>query len=81
MSADRCDICCLVHPERRCYYDDLIEALQGLPISPAEHRTLRWLAGCEFQTVEAIATLFRRFHALLKEARGPVAKAQPESEQ
>ena len=38
----------------------LLAALHGVPLSTAEHRTLKWLAGWEADTVENIAAVIRR---------------------
>ncbi len=38
----------------------LLDALGGVPISDAEHRSLVWLAGFEAHTVENIAAVITR---------------------
>ncbi len=62
------DICCLrcglVLPHiSRCPYDRLIEALgpgSAAQLTPAELRSLRWLAGTDFTTVDSLCSIFRR---------------------
>ena len=38
----------------------LLDALGGIPISDAEHRTLAWVCGFEAHTVEHLAAVIRR---------------------
>lgn len=38
----------------------LLDALDGVPVSDAERRTLEWLAGWDPATVENIAALFSK---------------------
>ena len=41
----------------------LLDALDGIPISEAERRSLAWLCGFEAATVENIAAVIRRARA------------------
>ena len=38
----------------------LLDGLDGVPISDAEHRTLAWVCGFETHTVEHLAAVIRR---------------------
>ena len=43
----------------RCPYDRLREAV-GVEVSPAEDRSLHWLASTDWTTVDTLEALFRR---------------------
>lgn len=48
-----CAKCGLLHgAERRCYYDVIIEALDGIPLTDRDHRYIRWLAGFDNDAVD-----------------------------
>jgi hypothetical protein len=38
----------------------LLDALGGIPVTDAEHRTLAWVCGFEAHTVEHLAAVIRR---------------------
>jgi len=38
----------------------LLDVLDGVPVSDAEHRTLAWVCGFEAHTVEHLAAVIRR---------------------
>ena len=45
---------------RTCPYDRLRAALGPLELTSAEDRTLHWIAGCDYDTVDALESLFSR---------------------
>ncbi len=60
----QCPKCGLLHgAERRCFYDVLLEALAGVELTPYEDRILRWLAGWDWPTVDALVSVFRKLRA------------------
>jgi hypothetical protein len=62
-----CPKCGLRHgAERRCYYDDLLDALGRVraEITPEEDRHLKWLAAFDRSTVGAFVSLFRRLRGV-----------------
>lgn len=66
----RCPKCGLVHvgastTDRRCYYDDLIDALGSVGADAHEDRILRWLAGTDMTTVAAFVSLFRKLRGVV----------------
>ncbi len=48
---------------RRCPFDRLVEALGDVELSPEEVHSLRWLAGVDWSTVDALVSIFRKLRA------------------
>ncbi len=66
----RCPKCGLMHvgpgtTDRRCYYDDLRDALGSVEPGAHEDRILRWLAGTDMTTVAALVSLFRKLRGVM----------------
>lgn len=68
MTRPQCAECGAYLPEPECgQHECLVPILRdaiGVELSPAEESTVRWLAGCERESVERIAGLFRRARTL-----------------
>ncbi len=63
MPDPRCPKCGLILPHARsCPYDRLRDALGNMfeELTPGEDRSLRWLAGTDYTTIDSLVSIFRK---------------------